>query len=149
MAEMPLVIVDVNAAGLRRNADEHRAVRSDIAVNGGHGDAPRVVIAPRTSKIVFTPRLKPSTIARKYSVPVIILTDQGIATRIERSPSRTLKSLPRTFHEPDARRDALISKDNYGNTVFSRDIDGFNRGVKTIFDVRGAMTTRGRRRGRR
>jgi TPP-dependent indolepyruvate ferredoxin oxidoreductase alpha subunit len=37
----------------------------------------------RTWKIVFYTAIEAVNIARKYSVPVILLTDQGIATRIE------------------------------------------------------------------
>ncbi len=55
----------------------------NIAVNGGHGDAPRVVIAPANVEDCFYMAIEAVNIARKYSVPVIILTDQGIATRIE------------------------------------------------------------------
>jgi 2-oxoglutarate ferredoxin oxidoreductase subunit alpha len=55
----------------------------NIAVNGGHGDSPRVVIAPANVEDCFYTAIEAVNIARKYSVPVIILTDQGIATRIE------------------------------------------------------------------
>jgi 2-oxoglutarate ferredoxin oxidoreductase subunit alpha len=55
----------------------------NIAVNGGHGDAPRVVIAPADVEDCFYTAIEAVNIARKYSVPVIILSDQGIASRIE------------------------------------------------------------------
>jgi 2-oxoglutarate ferredoxin oxidoreductase subunit alpha len=47
-------------------------------------------------------------IARKYSVPVIILTDQGIATRIEAFPNRTWKKFARTFR-PTSRPSPITS----------------------------------------
>jgi 2-oxoglutarate ferredoxin oxidoreductase subunit alpha len=55
----------------------------NIACFGGHGDSPRVVIAPADVEDCFYTAIEAVNIARKYSVPVIILTDQGIATRIE------------------------------------------------------------------
>jgi 2-oxoglutarate ferredoxin oxidoreductase subunit alpha len=55
----------------------------NIACFGGHGDSPRVVIAPANVEDCFYMAIEAVNIARKYSVPVIILTDQGIATRIE------------------------------------------------------------------
>ena len=55
----------------------------NIACFGGHGDSPRVVIAPANVEDCFYMAIEAVNIARKYSVPVIFLTDQGIATRIE------------------------------------------------------------------
>ncbi len=90
MAEMPLVIVDVQrggpSTGMPTNIEQSDL---NIAVNGGHGDSPRVVIAPADVEDCFYTAIEAVNIARKYSVPVILLTDQGIATRIE------------AFSEPD------------------------------------------------
>ncbi len=84
MAEMPLVIIDVQrggpSTGMPTNIEQSDL---NIAVNGGHGDAPRVVIAPANVEDCFYMAIEAVNIARKYSVPVILLTDQGIATRIE------------------------------------------------------------------
>src|SRR5260221_12272038 len=84
MAEMPLVIVDVQrggpSTGMPTNIEQSDL---NIAVNGGHGDAPRVVIAPANVEDCFYMAIEAVNIARKFSVPVIILSDQGIATRIE------------------------------------------------------------------
>jgi len=84
MAEMPLVIVDVQRGGPSTGMPTH-IEQSDlnIAVNGGHGDSPRVVIAPANVEDCFYMAIEAVNVARKYSVPVILLTDQGIATRIE------------------------------------------------------------------
>src|SRR5450756_463739 len=84
MAEVPLVIVDVQrggpSTGMPTNIEQSDL---NIAVNGGHGDAPRVVIAPADVEDCFYTAIEAVNIARKYSVPVIILSDQAIATRIE------------------------------------------------------------------
>jgi 2-oxoglutarate ferredoxin oxidoreductase subunit alpha len=53
------------------------------AIYGSHGDSPRVVIAPRDVEDCFYSAIEAARIARKYSVPVIILSDQSLATRIE------------------------------------------------------------------
>jgi 2-oxoglutarate ferredoxin oxidoreductase subunit alpha len=84
MAEMPLVIVDVQRGGPSTGMPTS-VEQSDlnIAVNGGHGDSPRVVIAPANVEDCFYMAIEAVNIARKYSVPVILLTDQGMATRIE------------------------------------------------------------------
>lgn len=84
MAEMPLVIIDVQrggpSTGMPTNIEQSDL---NIACFGGHGDSPRVVIAPADVEDCFYSAIEAVNVAKKYSVPVILLTDQGIATRIE------------------------------------------------------------------
>src|SRR5207342_3101496 len=84
MAEMPLVIVDVQRGGPSTGMPTS-IEQSDlnIACFGSHGDAPRVVLAPADVEDCFYTAIEAVNIARKYSVPVFILSDQAIATRIE------------------------------------------------------------------
>jgi len=84
MAEVPVVICDVQrggpSTGLPTNVEQSDL---NLACYGGHGDSPRVVLAPRSVEDCFYTAIEGVNIARKYSVPVIILSDQSIATRIE------------------------------------------------------------------
>ncbi len=84
MAEIPLVEVDVQrggpSTGMPTNVEQSDL---NIACFGGHGDSPRVVIAPANVEDCFYMAIEAVNIAKKYSVPVIMLTDQAIATRIE------------------------------------------------------------------
>jgi 2-oxoglutarate ferredoxin oxidoreductase subunit alpha len=84
MAEIPLIIVDVQrggpSTGMPTNVEQSDL---NIACFGGHGDSPRVVIAPANVEDCFYTAIEAVNIARKYNVPVIILSDQAIATRIE------------------------------------------------------------------
>ena len=84
MAEVPLVICDVQrggpSTGMPTNVEQSDL---NIACFGGHGDAPRVVLAPADVEDCFYAAIEAVNIARKYSVPVFILSDQAIATRIE------------------------------------------------------------------
>ena len=84
MAEVPLVVVDVQRGGPSTGMPTS-VEQSDlnIACFGGHGDAPRVVIAPTGVEDCFYTAIEAVNIARKYNVPVVILSDQAIATRIE------------------------------------------------------------------
>ena len=72
MAEMPLVIVDVQrggpSTGMPTNIEQSDL---NIACFGGHGDSPRVVIAPANVEDCFYMAIEAVNIARKYSVPVI------------------------------------------------------------------------------
>jgi 2-oxoglutarate ferredoxin oxidoreductase subunit alpha len=110
MAEMPLVVIDVQrggpSTGMPTNIEQSDL---NIAMNGGHGDAPRVVIAPANVEDCFYMAIEAVNIARKYSVPVIFLTDQGIATRIEAFVEPNLEKVcqdispdfsPRADHKP-------------------------------------------------
>jgi 2-oxoglutarate ferredoxin oxidoreductase subunit alpha len=84
MAEVPLIVVDIQrggpSTGMPTNVEQSDL---NIAVFGGHGDAPRVVIAPANVEDCFYMAIEAVNIARKYNVPVIIISDQAIATRIE------------------------------------------------------------------
>jgi 2-oxoglutarate ferredoxin oxidoreductase subunit alpha len=84
MAEVPLVIIDVQRGGPSTGMPTS-VEQSDLylACFGSHGDAPRVVLAPADVEDCFFTAIEAVNIARKYNVPVFILSDQAIATRIE------------------------------------------------------------------
>jgi 2-oxoglutarate ferredoxin oxidoreductase subunit alpha len=94
MAEMPLVVINVQrggpSTGMPTNIEQSDL---NIAINGGHGDAPRVVIAPANVEDCFYLAIEAVNIARKYNTPVFFLTDQGIATRIEAFPQPDLEKV--------------------------------------------------------
>ena len=90
MSEMPLIVINVQrggpSTGMPTNVEQSDLMQ---AIYGSHGDAPRVVLAPKDVEDCFYIALEAGRIAREYSTPVIILTDQALATRIE------------AFDEPD------------------------------------------------
>ncbi|MEO6995592.1 MAG: 2-oxoacid:acceptor oxidoreductase subunit alpha [Lacunisphaera sp.] len=90
MAEMPLIVVNVQrggpSTGMPTNIEQSDLLQ---AIYGSHGDCPRVVLAPQNVEDCFYIALEAARIARDFSTPVIILTDQALATRIE------------AFDEPD------------------------------------------------
>jgi 2-oxoglutarate ferredoxin oxidoreductase subunit alpha len=92
MAEVPLIVVDIQRGGPSTGMPTS-VEQSDlnIACFGGHGDAPRVVIAPANVEDCFYTAIEAVNIARKYNVPVIILSDQAISTRIEAFPEPNLE----------------------------------------------------------
>jgi len=84
MAEIPLIVVNVQRGGPSTGLPTS-VEQSDLmqAIYGSHGDAPRVVLAPRNVRDCFYVAYEACQIAKKYSTPVVILSDQAIATRIE------------------------------------------------------------------
>src|SRR5207302_8141529 len=94
MAELPLVVIDVQRGGPSTGMPTS-VEQSDlnIACFGGHGDSPRVVLAPANVEDCFYTAIEAVNIARKYNVPVFILSDQAIATRIEALPEPNLEQV--------------------------------------------------------
>src|SRR4051812_26868704 len=94
MAEVPLIIIDVQrggpSTGMPTNVEQSDL---NIACFGGHGDSPRVVLAPASVEDCFYVAIEAVNIARKYNVPVFILSDQAIATRIEAFPEPNLEKV--------------------------------------------------------
>jgi 2-oxoglutarate ferredoxin oxidoreductase subunit alpha len=84
MAEIPLVVVNIQRGGPSTGLPT-QVEQSDLnlAIYGSHGDAPRVVLAPGNVEECFHMAIEAVNIAREYNVPVFILSDQAIATRIE------------------------------------------------------------------
>ncbi len=84
MAELPLIVINVQRGGPSTGLPTS-VEQSDLmqAIYGSHGDTPRIVIAPKNVEDCFYTAVEACQLARKYSCPVIILTDQALATRIE------------------------------------------------------------------
>src|SRR5438876_6031661 len=110
MAELPLVLIDVQRGGPSTGMPTS-VEQSDLnqACIGGHGESPRVVLAPANVEDCFYIAIEAVNIARQYSVPVVILTDQAIATRIEAFEEPNLEKVcqdiapdltPVTDHKP-------------------------------------------------
>ena len=90
MAELPLIVINVQrggpSTGLPTNVEQSDLMQ---AIYGSHGDSPRIVLAPQDVEDCFYVAIEAAKLAKEYSTPVIILTDQALASRIE------------AFDEPD------------------------------------------------
>jgi 2-oxoglutarate ferredoxin oxidoreductase subunit alpha len=84
MAEVPLVVINIQRGGPSTGLPT-QVEQSDLnlACFGSHGDAPRVVLAPADVEECFYTAIEAVNLARKYNVPVFVLSDQAIAARIE------------------------------------------------------------------
>ena len=90
MAELPLIVINVQRGGPSTGLPTS-VEQSDLmqAIYGSHGDSPRVVLAPKDVEDCYYIALEACKIAKEFSTPVIILTDQSLSSRIE------------AFSEPD------------------------------------------------
>ncbi|MDF2376465.1 MAG: 2-oxoacid:acceptor oxidoreductase subunit alpha [Verrucomicrobiales bacterium] len=84
MAELPIVVINVQRGGPSTGLPTS-VEQSDLmqAIYGSHGDCPRIVLAPKNVEDCFYIAVEACELARKYSCPVLVLTDQALATRIE------------------------------------------------------------------
>lgn len=94
MAEIPLVLVDVQRAGPSTGMPtRHEQGDLFIAVFGGHGEAPRIVLACTTVEDAFYQTINAFNLAETYQVPVIFLSDTSLGTRSEAIPRPDLTAL--------------------------------------------------------
>ena len=84
MAEIPTVIVNVQRGGPSTGLPT-KVEQGDlnIALYGGAGDSPRVVMAPSTSEECYSGIQLAFDLAEKYQTPVIFLSDLFLGQRIE------------------------------------------------------------------
>jgi 2-oxoglutarate ferredoxin oxidoreductase subunit alpha len=79
--ETPVVIVIAQRAGPAVGLPT-RTEQGELgfAIYGGSGEFPRAVLAPRTIEDAFYTTTKAFNLADKYQIPVVILTDQHLAS---------------------------------------------------------------------
>ncbi len=87
MAEIPLVIVDVQRGGPSTGLPT-RVEQSDLLASlyGSPGDAPKIVIAPSSIEECFHFMITARQLAETFRGPVIVLSDASLATGVEVFP---------------------------------------------------------------
>jgi 2-oxoglutarate ferredoxin oxidoreductase subunit alpha len=101
IAELPLIIIDVQRAGPSTGIPT-KMEQGDLlqAIYGRHGEAPMPVLAARSCSDCYDITIEAARIATKYMTPVIVLSDGYIAQGTEpwRLPEiDKLPEFPRTF----------------------------------------------------
>lgn len=81
MAEIPLVVVDVQRGG-PSTGQPTKAEQSDLftAMFGSHGDAPKVVMATSSIEDCFYSVITARRIAETFNMVVVVLSDASLAT---------------------------------------------------------------------
>ena len=84
MVELPAVIVNSQRGGPSTGLPT-KTEQSDLllAVYGSHGEAPRSVLAPSTVRESLEQVALAFNLAEKYQMPVIVLMDQTLSSRLE------------------------------------------------------------------
>jgi len=96
MAELPIVVIDVQRAGPSTGMPT-KTEQADLlqALFGRNGDSPVAVVAPATPSECFTMAIEAFRIALKYMVPVIFLSEGYLATGSEPWRIPSLDELPK------------------------------------------------------
>ena len=94
MAEIPLVIVDVQRGGPSTGLPT-KTEQSDllVALNPGHGDMSLPVIAPGTVEECFYAAVMAFNWAERYQGPVVLLSEHMLSERRQNIPKPDLSSL--------------------------------------------------------
>jgi 2-oxoglutarate ferredoxin oxidoreductase subunit alpha len=95
MAEIPVVIVDAQRAGPSTGMPT-KLEQADLfhALYGGHGDFPRIVVAPGSVADCLRMTVEAFNLAEKYQCPVILLSDQSLSHRTETLEMPDVAALP-------------------------------------------------------
>ena len=131
MAEVPIVIVDVQRGG-PSTGNPTKSEQSDLlqCLYGTHGDAPRVVLAGSDVEDCFHATVEAFNISEEFQVPVLLLSDQAVGQRKETIPAEALVHAVRDRITPTAKE--LEKYERYRETtdgVSPMSIPGTRKGM--------------------
>jgi 2-oxoglutarate ferredoxin oxidoreductase subunit alpha len=81
-AELPVVIVDVQRGGASTGMPTKTSQGDlNLALYGVHNESPRIVLTPTSVDDCFWAAIDAFNLAEEYQCPVLLLSDQAVATR--------------------------------------------------------------------
>ena len=100
MAEIPLVVVNVQRAGPSTGMPtKHEQGDLWQAIFSGHGETQRIVIAPTSVEDCFYRAVDAFNLSERYQVPCMLMSDTALATRTE------------SINKPDPSSVTVVSRD--------------------------------------
>lgn len=136
MAEIPIVIADVQRAGPSTGMPTKEA-QGDLvlAAHGNHGEAPRVVLAPQTVADCFEQTIRAVNIAHQFHIPVILLSSQSLSHRMQTIEPPDVEHMD-IYHEPLFEPGMLAEGEDFHR--FAQTPDG-RPSIRSIPGVEGGM----------
>lgn len=112
--ETPLVVVDAQRAGPSTGMPT-RPEQGDLnlVVGAGHGDFPRIVLAPGTVEECYTLMLEACELSDKYQCPVFFLTDLNLS-----EGKKTV--LEEVFQRPRVVRHGIVREEDVRGKAYRR-----------------------------
>ncbi len=135
MAEIPLVIIDVQRGGPSTGLPT-KVEQGDLlaALYGAAGDAPKIIIAPSSIEECFHYVILARKLAETFRSPVMVLTDANLATGVQPFPRPQIK--PEWFADPIDQRPWKSGLRAYdwdpGTGLSKRPIPGQKGGMYTL-----------------
>ncbi len=144
MLESPLVIHlaqrPAPATGLPTRTEQ---ADLNLALYAGHGEFPRIILAPGTLQQAFYLTQKAFNLADKYQVPVIVLTDQYLMDSFYNIPSLDIDNLKIETHITETSED-YCRHEFTENGISPRGIPGLGKGLVAVdsdeHDTEGHIT---------
>jgi 2-oxoglutarate ferredoxin oxidoreductase subunit alpha len=95
MAEVPVVVVNSMRAGPSTGMPtKMEQADLNIALYGGHGEAPRIVLAARSVEDCFYQSMQAFYLSETFQMPVVLLTDQSLSHRTSTVPMPDARLVP-------------------------------------------------------
>jgi len=113
-AELPLVVVDSQRAGPSTGMPT-KTEQADLrmVIGAGHGDVPRIVLAPSTLEECYTLIGEAFDLADKYQCPVFFLTDLTLAEVRKTVPERFFQQPPVAVTRPGVLSEDELRRDGF------------------------------------
>jgi 2-oxoglutarate ferredoxin oxidoreductase subunit alpha len=120
MTETPVVVIDTQRGGPSTGMPTKQEQSDLFAMAlGGHGDAPRIVLAPGSVEELLSLTAEAFNLADNYHCPVLIASDLAIANfqQTVEPEAADLANLPKINRGPIANREELAAR---GRDVYQR-----------------------------
>ncbi|HEY3991751.1 MAG TPA: 2-oxoacid:acceptor oxidoreductase subunit alpha [Ktedonobacteraceae bacterium] len=116
MTELPAVIVDAQRGGPSTGLPT-KMEQSDLSfvLSAGHGDAPRIVLAPANVADCYSMMVQAFNLADRYQMPVIFLTDQSLTARVESVDRAAFQSMELQGRIEAHAEGTLVEDGHYGH----------------------------------
>lgn len=134
-AELPVVIVDVQRGGASTGMPTKTSQGDlNLALYGVHNESPRVVLTPTSVEDCFWTTIEAFNISEAYQMPVLLLSDQALATRKVNIPPPDLSKVHvvnRTTPTVEARENGYKRYEDTPTGVSAMSIPGMSKGIYT------------------
>ena len=114
MIKTPLVLVLGQRPGPATGLPT-RTAQGDLlfAVHAGHGEFPKLVLAPADAKDIFRQTVRAFNLAGRYQIPAFVLTDQFLLDALFSVEDIRLEQCSPEFHAADPSGELVSGKGLY------------------------------------
>jgi 2-oxoglutarate ferredoxin oxidoreductase subunit alpha len=134
-AELPVVIVDVQRGGASTGMPTKTSQGDlNLALYGVHNESPRIVMAVSSVEDSFWTTIDAFNLAEEFQCPVILLSDQSLATRKSTVPPPDLSqvhTVNRLTATPEEREDGFVRFRDTETGISAMAIPGMPHGAYT------------------